>query len=123
MIEEVNEYNSSGIIDMANKAVIESDVANLNDSLTLAFVDLKVAYPSLTTFEELTTIVVNDNIEVTIIDIQGDQVRVGINAPKDVKVFRKEVYLEMMEENQRAAQVQMQALDMLKNAINRNKKY
>lgn len=60
VIEEVNEYNSSGIIDMANKAVIESDVANLNDSLTLAFVDLKVAYPSLTTFEELTTIVVND---------------------------------------------------------------
>ena len=47
------------------------------------------------------SIVVNDNIEVTIIDIQGDQVRVGINAPKDVKVFRKEVYLEMMEENQR----------------------
>ena len=67
------------------------------------------------------SIVVNDNIEVTIIDIQGDQVRVGINAPKDVKVFRKEVYLEMMEENQRAAQVQMQALDILKTAI-RNKK-
>ena len=62
------------------------------------------------------SIVVNDNIEVTIIDIQGDQVRVGINAPKDVKVFRKEVYLEMMEENQRAAQVQMQALDILKTA-------
>ena len=41
------------------------------------------------------SIVVNDNIEVTIIDIQGDQVRVGINAPKDVKVFRKEVYLEI----------------------------
>ena len=63
------------------------------------------------------SIVVNDNIEVTIIDIQGDQVRVGINAPKDVKVFRKEVYVEMMEENQRAAEVQMQALDILKTAI------
>ena len=67
------------------------------------------------------SIVVNDNIEVTIIDIQGDQVRVGINAPKDVKVYRKEVYLEMMEENQRAAEVQMQALDILKTAI-KNKK-
>ena len=67
------------------------------------------------------SIVVNDNIEVTIIDIQGDQVRVGINAPKDVKVFRKEVYLEMMEENKRAAEVQMQALDILKTAI-KNKK-
>lgn len=67
------------------------------------------------------SIVVNDNIEVTIIDIQGDQVRVGINAPKDVKVFRKEVYLEMMEENRRAAEVQIQALDILKSAI-KNKK-
>ena len=45
------------------------------------------------------SIVVNDNIELTIIDIQGDQVRVGINAPRDVKVFRKEVYVEMTEEN------------------------
>ena len=67
------------------------------------------------------SIVVNDNIEVPIIDIQGDQVRVGINAPKDVKVFRKEVYLEMMEENQRAAEVQMQALDILKTAIGNKK--
>lgn len=67
------------------------------------------------------SIVVNDNIEITVIDIQGDQVKVGINAPKDVKVFRKEVYIEMMEENQRAAEVQMQALDMLKNAIKKQK--
>lgn len=67
------------------------------------------------------SIVVNDNIELTIIDIQGDQVRVGINAPKDVKVFRKEVYVEMTEENQRASNVQMDALNMLKNAI-RNQK-
>ena len=63
------------------------------------------------------SIVVNDNIELTIIDIQGDQVRLGINAPKDVKVFRKEVYVEMTEENQRASNVQMDALNMLKNAI------
>jgi len=67
------------------------------------------------------SIVVNDNIELTIIDIQGDQVRVGINAPKDVKVFRKEVYVEMTEENQRASNVQMDALNMLKNAIKNQK--
>lgn len=68
------------------------------------------------------SIVVNDNIELTIIDIQGDQVRVGINAPKDVKVFRKEVYIEMTEENQRASNVQMEALNMLKNAIKKQQK-
>ncbi len=68
------------------------------------------------------SIVVNDNIELTIIDIQGDQVRVGINAPKDVKVFRKEVYIEMTEENQRASNVQMDALNVLKKAIKSQKK-
>lgn len=67
------------------------------------------------------SIVVNDNIELTIIDIQGDQVRVGINAPRDVKVFRKEVYVEMTEENQRASNVEMEALNMLKNAIKRQR--
>jgi len=67
------------------------------------------------------SIVVNDNIELTIIDIQGDQVRVGINAPKDVKVFRKEVYIEMTEENQRASNVQMDALNILKKAIKSQK--
>ena len=67
------------------------------------------------------SIVVNDNIELTIIDIQGDQVRVGINAPKDVKVFRKEVYVEMTEENQRASNVQMDALNILKKAIKSQK--
>ena len=68
------------------------------------------------------SIMVNDNIELTIIDIQGDQVRVGINAPKDVKVFRKEVYVEMTEENKEASNVTMDALSMLKNAILKQKK-
>ena len=68
------------------------------------------------------SIMVNDNIELTIIDIQGDQVRVGINAPKDVKVFRKEVYVEMTQENKEATNVTMDALSMLKNAILKQKK-
>jgi len=68
------------------------------------------------------SIVVNDNIELTIIDIQGDQVRVGINAPKDVKVFRKEVYVEMTQENKEASNVTMDALSLLKNAILKQKK-
>ena len=68
------------------------------------------------------SIIVNDNIELTIIDIQGDQVRVGINAPKDVKVFRKEVYVEMTQENKEASNVTMDALSILKNAIMKQKK-
>lgn len=68
------------------------------------------------------SIILNDNIELTIIDIQGDQVRVGINAPKDVKVFRKEVYIEMTQENKEASNVTMDALSMLKSAIMKQKK-
>lgn len=38
-------------------------------------------------------IIINDNIEVLIVEMRGDKVRVGIEAPKDVIVHRKEVYL------------------------------
>ncbi len=49
------------------------------------------------------TIIIGDNIEVTIVDIQGDQVRIGINAPKNITIHRKEVYLEIQDENRKAA--------------------
>jgi len=67
------------------------------------------------------SIVLNDNIELTVIEIQGDQVRIGINAPKDVKVFRKEVYIEIMEENQRASEVKIDSLNILKDVIKKGK--
>lgn len=47
-------------------------------------------------------IMLGDNIRITIVDIQGDMVKIGIEAPKDVKVYRKEVYDEICLENQRA---------------------
>lgn len=48
-------------------------------------------------------IVIGDNIELTIIEIQGDQVRLGINAPKNVSILRKELFVEIQEENKKAA--------------------
>jgi carbon storage regulator len=50
------------------------------------------------------SIVINDNIEITILDIQGDQIRIGIDAPKNISIHRKEVYLEIQEENRKAAE-------------------
>ena len=47
-------------------------------------------------------LVVNNNIEITILDIKGDQVKIGISAPKDVSVYRKEVYLQIQEANKEA---------------------
>ena len=61
------------------------------------------------------SIVVNDNIEITVVDIQGDHVRLGINAPRSVSIHRKEVYLEIQEENRKAARVKKVDLnDILK---------
>lgn len=48
------------------------------------------------------SIVIGDNIEIFFLDIKGDQVKIGIKAPKEVKVHRKEIYLEIQEENRQA---------------------
>ncbi|ANU26748.1 carbon storage regulator CsrA [Planococcus versutus] len=48
------------------------------------------------------TIVINDDIEITVTSVEGDMVRLGINAPKQITIHRKEVYLEIQEENKQA---------------------
>ncbi|MBQ7679700.1 MAG: carbon storage regulator CsrA [Butyrivibrio sp.] len=50
-------------------------------------------------------IVINNNIEITILDVRGDQVKVGIAAPKEVPIYRKEVYLQIQQENSAATEV------------------
>ena len=45
------------------------------------------------------SLVINNNIEVTILDIKGDQIKIGIAAPREVPVYRKEIYLEIQEAN------------------------
>ena len=47
-------------------------------------------------------LVINNNIEITILDLKGDQVKLGISAPKEVSVYRKEVYLQIQEANKEA---------------------
>jgi carbon storage regulator len=49
------------------------------------------------------SIVIGDQVEVSVVDIKGDQVKLGINAPRAVPVFRLEVYRTIQEENRRAA--------------------
>ena len=57
------------------------------------------------------TIMIGDEVEVTVVDIRGDKVRLGITAPKEITVHRKEVYEAIKRENRAAAQVRPEDLD------------
>lgn len=50
------------------------------------------------------SIMLGNDIEVTLLEIKGDQVKLGISAPKSVPVYRKEIYLQIQEENRKAVQ-------------------
>ncbi|QQE10706.1 carbon storage regulator CsrA [Planctomycetota bacterium] len=58
------------------------------------------------------TIMIGDEIEITVVDIRGDKVRLGINAPRQVQVHRKEVYEAIKRENAEAARVQVEDLNV-----------
>ncbi len=47
-------------------------------------------------------IVINNNVEITVLEVKGDQVKLGISAPKEVPVYRKEVYVQIQEANKAA---------------------
>jgi len=45
------------------------------------------------------SIMIGNDVEITVIEVKGEQVRLGINAPKSVPIHRKEIYLQIKEEN------------------------
>lgn len=57
-------------------------------------------------------IMIGDSIEITVLEVKGEQIKIGISAPKDISVYRKEIYLEIQEENKKAAS--LNNLDLLK---------
>ena len=59
------------------------------------------------------SIVIGHDITVTVLDVRGDQVRLGINAPRTVDVHREEVFLELQRANRSAASLPSGALDSL----------
>ena len=60
-------------------------------------------------------IVINNNIEITVLEVKGDQVKIGISAPKEVPVYRKEVHVQIQEANRAAADTA--GLEALKNLL------
>jgi carbon storage regulator len=59
------------------------------------------------------SIMLNDDIEITIVSIDGDQVKLGINAPKNVEIHRKEIYLSIQQENSSATETESKLLGSL----------
>ncbi len=65
------------------------------------------------------SIVINDNIEIMVIELDDGKVKLGINAPRDIQVHRKEVYDSIIEENKAATVQPKLDADMIKEMINK----
>jgi len=61
------------------------------------------------------SIIIDNNIEVTVLDIKGDQIKLGISAPKSVPVYRKEVYAQIKDANREASR--SDGAEILKNFL------
>ena len=57
------------------------------------------------------SIMIGDSIEISVLSVMGEKVRLGIQAPRDVPVFRKEVFVEIQQQNVEAAESSKDALD------------
>ena len=47
---------------------------------------------------------IGDNVKVTVVEIKGHQIRLGIDAPNELRIYREEIYLQILEENKQAAE-------------------
>lgn len=59
-------------------------------------------------------IIINNDIEIVVLEVKGDQVKLGISAPKSVPVYRKEVYVQIQESNTESAS-SADAMEALRN--------
>ncbi|GKS14109.1 carbon storage regulator CsrA [Paenibacillus chitinolyticus] len=59
-------------------------------------------------------IIIGQDIVLTVLDVAGDQVRIGIEAPKDIPIHREEIYKAIQAENQAAVKIDLNAASLLK---------
>lgn len=57
-------------------------------------------------------IMIGDDIIINVVEVQGDNVRIAIEAPREIKIYRGEIYRAIQEENQKAATLAAQNLDL-----------
>lgn len=60
-------------------------------------------------------LVINNNVEITVLEIKGEQVKLGISAPREVPVYRKEVYVQIQDANQES--INVDGIEALQNLL------
>lgn len=57
---------------------------------------------------------IGDEIEIKVLEIDGDQIKLGIHAPKSIGIYRKEIYVDIQEQNNEAANIPIDLLGVIK---------
>lgn len=65
-------------------------------------------------------LVIGDNIKITILDVEGDNIKLGIDAPREVRIYRQEVFDAIQETNRLAAQAEVESLDVLARKVEKS---
>lgn len=65
-------------------------------------------------------IIINDNIEITILESRFDNCKIAINAPKEVKIYREEIYQQIQFTNRMSNKVSVGSIDSLAQLVNQN---
>lgn len=66
--------------------------------------------------KENESITIGDDIEIKVVSVEGNQVRIGIDAPSHLDIHRKEIYIAIQEENRAAAAASDDLMNLLKNS-------
>lgn len=67
------------------------------------------------------SIIIGDNIEVKVVEVRGEQVKLGITAPREISVHRKEIYDSIQQQNKQAAESGRTDIDKLSNLFKKKK--